>query len=189
SLRSFIRLPCAASVARSGHTQDTNAMRLLSRNHLSANAPVAMVVRRVASPPSGAIRYTCGSASSFRFAVNAIHFPSGDQRGSLSLSPAVSLRGFANDGFAPNPVGKSHSSVTPSFLSMSYDVTGAHAYRPSGASVGAPMRLIAHNASTSSGFLLRRAVRRAGMKKSFRLQSKARFKRPPSSDRRATPHD
>src|SRR6476469_6657228 len=86
--------------------------------------------------------------------------PSGDQRGSLSLSPAVSRRGFARACPLDRvPVGYSHSSVTPTLRSIENDVTLAHARLPSGASVGAPMRLIAHSASTSSGGLV--AVERA----------------------------
>jgi len=39
------------------------------------------------------------------------------------------------------------------------DVTAAHASRPSGASVGVPMRLIAHSASTSNGVVRRVELR------------------------------
>ena len=53
---SLARFACAASPARSGHTQDTNAIRLPSGNHFIAAAPVARFVTRVASPPSGGIR-------------------------------------------------------------------------------------------------------------------------------------
>src|SRR5690242_7668527 len=82
--------------------------------------------------------------------------PSGDQRGSLSLSPAVSRRGLeSTPSFAPKPVGYSHSSVAPTLRSIECDVTLAHATRPSGESVGLPMRRIAHSASTSNGGLLR----------------------------------
>ena len=87
-------------------------MRLLSANQRSAIAPVASVVSRTASPPSGAMRYTCGSLSSFRLAAKAIHLPSGDHCGSESLSPAVNRRDLLPS------IGKSHSSVLPSFFSM-----------------------------------------------------------------------
>src|SRR4051794_9180493 len=47
---------------------------------------------------------------------------------------------------------------------MSYDVTGAHALRPSGDSVGAPTRLMAHKASTSMSFFVARpSARRRGI--------------------------
>ena len=55
----------------------------------------------------------------------------------------------------PMPVANSHNSVMPTFLSIAYDVTGAHARRPSGASVGEPMRRMAQSASTSKGSLVR----------------------------------
>src|SRR4051812_46016390 len=87
--------------------------------------------------------------------------PSGDHFGSLSLSPAVSRRaatGFTSRA-SPNAVGKSHNSVRPSLLSMSYAVTAAHAVAPSGESVGAPTRLTAHNASTLNGCLRRGELR------------------------------
>ncbi len=172
SLRSFSRLACAASVFKSGQTLDTKAMRFPSGNHFRAAAPVAIFVTRSASPPSGAMRYTCGSASSLRLAVNAIHLPSGDQRGSLSLSPAVSRRGrlmaavpFAARSPSAMPVGNSHNSVLDSLVSIANDVTGAHATRPSGDNVGSPMRLICQSAATSSGARVRvRPVRRAGMR-------------------------
>src|SRR5205085_7848595 len=79
------------------------------------------------------------------FAAKAIHLPSGDHTGSVSVSPLVRRRGLRPS------VGKSHSSVLPSFFSMSYEVTAAHAVRPSGEIVGVPMRLIAHRSSTLSG--------------------------------------
>jgi len=47
---------------------------------------------------------------------------------------------------------------------MSYDVTGAQASRPSGDTVGVPIRFNAHNDSTVSGGLAAdRAERRAGI--------------------------
>ena len=67
-----------------------------------------------------------------------------------------------------NPVGNSHSSVRLSFVSIAKDVTGAQATRPSGESVGLPMRLICQSAVTSSGGNTReRLIRRAGMRKAF----------------------
>ena len=86
--------------------------------------------------------------------MNAIHLPSGDHFGSLSLSPAVNIRApFAAAVAAPSPVGKSQSDVLLSFFSMSKRVTALHASAPSGDSVGVPMRRIAQSDSTSSGGL------------------------------------
>ena len=84
--------------------------------------------------------------------MKAIASPAGDHFGSLSLSPLVSRRAFAA-GFPWRPVGNSHSSVLLSFFAMSKLVTAAQASAPSGDSVGAATRLIAHNASTVSGGL------------------------------------
>jgi hypothetical protein len=56
------------------------------------------------------------------------------------------------------------NSLDPAFLFMENDVTVAHAMRPSGESVGAPMRFTAQSASTSKGADLRAdAARRAGI--------------------------
>ena len=45
----------AASVRSSGHTHEAKARRRESGNHLMAKAPVARLVTRRASPPSGAM--------------------------------------------------------------------------------------------------------------------------------------
>jgi len=48
-------MPWAAAVHVSGHTHETKAMRRESGNHLMPKTPVARLVTRRASPPSGAI--------------------------------------------------------------------------------------------------------------------------------------
>ena len=60
------------------------------------------------------------------------------------------------------PVGNNHNSVRLSLVSIVNDVTDAHATRPSGDSVGLPMRLICHSASTSSGGSARERPSAAG---------------------------
>ena len=57
-----------------------------------AAAPVETFATRRASPPSGAMTYTCGSASSLRFAVKATWRPSGDHAGALLLPRKLPTR-------------------------------------------------------------------------------------------------
>src|SRR6478672_10437469 len=101
--------------------------------------------------------------------MNAMREPSGEKRGSPSLSPVVSRRGLP--AAPPGAVGNSHNSLDPTFFSIENDVTAAHATRPSGESVGGPTRFTAQSASTSNGAGLRAdAVRRAGILESCEVE-------------------
>src|SRR5207245_2113598 len=79
-------------VEYSGHTADTNATRLPSRDQSPSDAPVLISVTCWASPPWVLISQSWLAPE--REDSNRIHFPSGLQRGWRSLFvAAVSCRG------------------------------------------------------------------------------------------------
>jgi hypothetical protein len=123
-----------------------NSSRRPSGHQRNASTPVATVAARQASPPSGAIRYSCVSSSLLpswvRRAVKAIRSPCGLQRGAPSFSPhCVSGRG------APPSVDSSHSVLRLLLSSIEYRVAAATACAPSGDRLGAPRRSIFHRSS------------------------------------------
>src|SRR5262249_30836704 len=74
----------------SGSVDDVTAMRLPSGDHTGADAPFARCVSGRASPPSMGMSHTCATSGRSSFTVervNAIVFPSGDQRGAVSNGP------------------------------------------------------------------------------------------------------
>ena len=114
-------------------------MRRPSGSHLNDSMPGAKSLARSASPPSGAIRYSCGVLSFLpccsRRATNAMRSPCGDHAGWPSLSPQrVSGRAAARC------MPSSHNAVVVLFLSMSGVLSEHTARRPSGASVIPPTR-------------------------------------------------
>jgi hypothetical protein len=125
------------------------AIRRESGNHLMPKAPVAMSVKRRASPPSGAMRYTCASSSSFapstprRLATKAIQRPSGDQAGSPSFSPAEVRR----RGSPPKPE-RIQRLDRAAFSFMSYAVEDTQTRAPSGERVGCEGRSSFQRSST-----------------------------------------
>src|SRR5258706_15081324 len=113
--------------------------------------PVARWVRRRASPPSGAMRYACGSSSFLpchsRLATNAIVAPCGDQAGWPSFSPqVVSTRGASPE------VESSHRLALARFSLIEYDDTHTTAREPSGASETPAGRVVFPRASTLKRF-------------------------------------
>src|SRR5262249_41764440 len=63
----------------SGHTAETNARRLPSRDHVGSETPVLTCVSCRASPPSTAMSHNCGVPE--RVDTNRVDLPSGAQRG------------------------------------------------------------------------------------------------------------
>jgi hypothetical protein len=136
----------------SGQTQEMNAMRRESGNHLIADAPVAMSVTRRASPHRrDHVDLRLGVV--FR-AVRAVALgdecdpaPSGDQLGSPSFSPADVRR----RGSPPNDE-RIHRLDRPLFSFMSYEVTETQICAPSGESVGCAGRSSFQRSSAVIGF-------------------------------------
>ena len=155
SLRSLLRFACAASVARSRHTHETNATRLPSANQRTDAQPVDE--RRHAARLAAVGR---DHVELRRLVVRALR----GERDQAAVGRPRRAAVLVPGGEAPRPRAASRPRRVEPQLGRALvllDVVARDRARrpalPSGASVGVPMRFSAHRASTVSG------GRRAGM--------------------------
>src|SRR5262245_3930663 len=118
-------------------------MLLLSAAHFRPDGLIGMLLTRRASPPAGAITYTCGPSSVPRLLVNAMCLPSGDHFGLEFLpSEVVSCRCSL-----PSVESSQICDVLSSF-SVENDATSTATHFPSGETLGGPTRLSFHRSAT-----------------------------------------
>ena len=131
--RAFSSRSLQAASAHAGNTSETNAIHLPSGDHVTPEAPVAIVVSFFGSPPAAGMTHTCEPPS--RFDTNAICFPSGDQRGrSSERSVPASFTG------APPATGTTQMSLLRVFWSRLTSVRTNAIFVPSGESCGSDTR-------------------------------------------------
>ena len=133
SSRAFSSRSLQAASAHAGNTSDTNAIHLPSGDHVTPEAPVAIVVSLLGSPPAAGMTHTCGPPS--RFEMNATCFPSGDHRGRSSDRSVPTI--FAG---APPAVGTTQMSLLRVFASRLTSVTTNATFVPSGDNCGSDTR-------------------------------------------------
>ena len=113
-----------------------------------------MSVTRRASPPVGAMTYTCGPSSAPRLPVKAMSLPSGDHFGP-AFFPGACVSWTCRE---PS-VARSHSCEELSSFGTSHVTTSTTAHLPSGDTLGGPTR---RTAQRSSGVIGRGGAAAAG---------------------------